>query len=156
MLENRPCRYNENITLAELFETYFEVHENGNVPPYTDPHDELKNQNVLIAKMDPEKRANEFKMSVGKLLTCLEDAKKILRERRSLRPKPHLDSKILTSWNALMVSGFAAAATALPERKDLLESAEKAISFIKNYLVDGNGALLRATYTGDKKEVVQM
>ena len=97
-MEDRPCRYNENITLAELFETYYEVGENGNVPPYTDPHDELKNQNVLIAKVEHGKRATEFKMSPEKLSVCLEDAKKILRERRALRPKPHLDSKCRFGW----------------------------------------------------------
>lgn len=55
-----------------------------------------------------------------------------------------------------MISGLAAAATALPEREDLLKSAERAVAFIQKYLVDENGGLLRSVYTGDNKEVTQM
>src|SRR5262249_61652127 len=36
-----------------------------------------------------------------------------LQERRSTRPRPHLDEKVLTAWNGLMIAAFARAARTL-------------------------------------------
>ncbi len=62
---------------------------------------------------------------------------------RAQRVWPARDDKVLTSWNALMIRGMAIAARAL-ERADLLESAERALAFIRTTLWR-DGRLL-ATY----------
>ena len=49
---------------------------------------------------------------------------------RATRVRPARDDKILTSWNALMIRGMAAAARAL-EREDLAASATRALDFIR-------------------------
>jgi uncharacterized protein YyaL (SSP411 family) len=43
----------------------------------------------------------------------LERSRKKLFEAREKRPKPHLDDKIITAWNGLMIAAFAKAAQVL-------------------------------------------
>lgn len=134
----------------------------------------------MLKSIDPptlESYAKECRMSREKLLQCINDAKGFLRERRSQRPPPHLDNKLvinnlycqiitinhsfkivcrfITSWNGLAISGFCAAASALG-RNDYRERAEKAVEFVRKYLMqDGN--LLRSAYVNETDGgVVQM
>jgi uncharacterized protein len=56
---------------------------------------------------------------------------------RSKRIRPHLDDKILTAWNSLMISSLALGYQVLGDRS-YLEAAEKASAFIsKNFFKDG-------------------
>ena len=64
-----------------------------------DPHDELKNQNVLMEHGTLEETAEEFQVTVGELQRALGEARRKLYERRQERPRPHLDDKMLTAWN---------------------------------------------------------
>lgn len=57
----------------------------------------------------------------------------LLFEQRKKRPQPSLDSKILTSWNAMLLSGFIHANSVL-EDKNLELSIDKLTSFIENNL----------------------
>lgn len=59
----------------------------------------------------------------------LETAREQLFSARQKRIRPHLDDKILTSWNALMIRGMAIAARHLGNR-DYIKSAEHALDFI--------------------------
>ena len=43
---------------------------------------------------------------------CFLSFSQVLLEARLKRPRPHLDDKILTSWNALMISGLCHAGAA--------------------------------------------
>lgn len=70
--------------------------------------------------------------------------RKLLRARAD-RCAPGRDEKQLTSWNALAIRGLAIAGTAL-ERRDLVESAQRATDAIKKHLV-ADGRLL-ASYKG--------
>lgn len=60
---------------------------------------------------------------------------------RNKRPKPRLDDKTLTSWNALMLKGYCDAYRTFNE-PDFLERAIKNASFIVNQQLQDNGALL--------------
>ncbi|KAK6053514.1 hypothetical protein COOONC_08981 [Cooperia oncophora] len=71
-----------------------------------------------------------------------------LAKVRSERPPPHLDSKMVCSWQGLAIAGLAKAAAALG-RKDYIDRAVKAVEFVKRYLMEENGQLLRAAYRGD-------
>ena len=61
-------------------------------------------------------------------------ARKKLRERRKEREYPHLDDKILTAWNGLMISALARAGRELEDPK-YIESAETAAKFILNEMM---------------------
>ena len=66
----------------------------------------------------------------------------ILREKRDGRVHPHLDDKILTSWNALMISALAKGALALNE-KAWLDAAIRAYEWIKKNLIKDGRILAR-------------
>lgn len=65
--------------------------------------------------------------------TELKEIQKTLLQARELRTKPGLDDKILTSWNALTISGFADAYWAT-QNPHYLEVASKCAHFLKNNL----------------------
>jgi len=75
-------------------------------------------------------------------------AQKLL-EVRSKRVRPGLDDKILTSWNALMISAFAKGFR-ISKEQSFLNAAETCISFIEENLTDG-GKLLRTYKNGTSK-----
>lgn len=162
VLGDRPLRHNENVTLDELACRVYQAEDGGNVPHGSDPHGELTGQNILKMLDDDklQQLAAEYHLSVEKLTECLADAKCLLAERRALRPRPHLDNKILTSWNALAIAGLAEASGALrePEKADAyLFMAQKAVEFVKEHLSVGEGEeLYRSAYVDGKGEVVKM
>jgi uncharacterized protein YyaL (SSP411 family) len=69
-----------------------------------------------------------------------------LFEARSTRPRPHLDDKILTAWNGLMIAACARAARVLegrPTAREYLDSARRAAMFIRQRLWTEAGLLRR-------------
>ena len=98
----------------KLCEVYFNVEANGNCDPRKDPHGELKNQNVLtVMGTDIDQLKEDFGLDSSSLDEKIKEIQGILFEERQKRPRPHLDDKILTSWNGLMISGFAVSGMAL-------------------------------------------
>lgn len=69
---------------------------------------------------------------------------KVMRERlypyRTDRARLHLDDKILTSWNGLMIAALAKA-SCLPEGEQYLVAAKKAHAFVNKNLYDDDGRL---------------
>ena len=69
------------------------------------------------------------------------------------RPRPHLDDKVLTAWNGLMIAAFARAARVLPASpaaSRYLAAANRAASFIKRTLwQESSQQLLRRYRDGD-------
>jgi len=70
-----------------------------------------------------------------------------LRKARERRVPPRRDEKIITAWNALMISAFARAATMLDEPR-YAEAARRSATFILERLRDDGGGLLRSWYAG--------
>ena len=68
-----------------------------------DPHGELTKQNVLIVRGDVGKTASEFRLTIDQVEAALDNARQKLWERRLMRPRPHLDNKMITAWNGLSV-----------------------------------------------------
>ena len=67
----------------------------------------------------------------------LDRARARLFDARAPRVRPGLDDKILTSWNALMVTGLAVAGESL-EEPEFVDAAERALDFVReNAWVDG-------------------
>jgi uncharacterized protein YyaL (SSP411 family) len=75
--------------------------------------------------------------------------KKLYVERLK-RPAPHLDDKILTSWNGLMISAFARSGFALNEPKYVAQ-AQKAADFVLQNLRTPDGRLLRSWRDGQAR-----
>ena len=69
---------------------------------------------------------------------------------RSSRARPLLDTKILSSWNGLMIKGFADAGRVL-DNKEYIETASKAALFVLEHL-QRDGRLLR-TYSGGQAKL---
>ncbi|GAA6225986.1 spermatogenesis-associated protein 20 [Lates japonicus] len=143
-------------TLADIFMHHYGVKEQGNVAPEQDPHGELQGQNVLIVRYSVELTAARFGISVEKVNELLASARAKMAEVRKSRPRPHLDTKMLASWNGLMLSAYARVGAVLGD-KALLERAMQAGSFLKEHLWDTEQqTILRSCYRGDQMEVQQI
>lgn len=112
---------------GEIFCYHFGVEANGNF--FEDHFGEFNNKNVLYISHTLEETAKKFNKKLEDLKLILEKAKSKLYRIRSQRPKPHLDDKILTNWNGLMISSLAFGSRVLDETR-YIKAAEKAAQFI--------------------------
>ena len=126
---------------AEVFNRHYGVEANGNAPAGADPHGEFTGKNILIEKH-----------SLGENRDLLGAARKQLFEVRAQRPRPHLDDKIITAWNGLMISAFARAAQVLGEA-NYLSSARKAATFLRSHLFDAEKKTLVRNYREGRSAV---
>jgi len=78
----------------------------------------------------------------------LEEARARLLAQRRRRVHPHKDDKILTSWNALMITALARGSRIL-EKREYLDAAVDAAKFIWTNLRDDNGRLLARYLEGE-------
>lgn len=143
----------KNVSHAELVAYHYNVEIGGNVKPSADPHNELKNKNVLVCFGSYEATAREFDIQVDDVKEILRKSHESLYKSRQARPKPHVDTKIVTSWNGLMISGYAKAGFVLKQQSYIARAIEAA-TFIKNHLYDEeNKTLLRCCYKLDEERV---
>src|SRR5258706_685650 len=103
---------------------------------------EHKHWHLVLARPVGE-AARELEMNEGVAQAYLDAARGKLRAARERRIRPGRDEKILTSWNALMIGGMARAGRVFA-RPDMIESARRALDFIRRTLWK-DGKLL-ATY----------
>lgn len=73
----------------------------------------------------------------------IEEARLALLAHRALRHRPGLDNKVLTEWNAMMLSSMCEAAAAF-DRPHLVEAARSNARFLVTQLRDNNGVWLRS------------
>ena len=118
----------------------------GNVS--NDPHHEFTGRNILFQAHSVEETAHHFDRPVEEVAAALDAAEHALFEARAKRPRPHLDDKILTSWNGLMISAFAKGGAILNEPK-YVEAAQGAADFVLATLRREDGTLLRRFRDGD-------
>jgi uncharacterized protein YyaL (SSP411 family) len=81
---------------------------------------------------------------------ALETARKELLEARSTRIRPALDDKVISSWNALMISALAEAGAVLGSRQ-YLDAARHCADFIWAEMRDSQGTLLRSWRRGEAR-----
>jgi uncharacterized protein YyaL (SSP411 family) len=129
---------------AAAFSLRYGVQPQGNVGQ--DPHAEFTNQNILYQATPIEEIAVRLQTPPAHVETSLEDSKATLSTARSRRPRPHLDNKILTSWNALMISALVRGHTVLGDAV-YLSAARRAASFLLQTMLNENTLLRR--YCGD-------
>jgi uncharacterized protein len=132
---------------VQLFAYRFGVEREGNV--HHDPHGEFMGKNILYVRHTIEETAQNFHLSEEMVKAQLAKAIPQLLEVRSKRIRPHLDDKVLTAWNGLMISAFAKAAQALDDQ-GYLAAAQRAMSFILSRMYNAEtGVLLRRFRDGD-------
>ena len=128
---------------ARRFREFYSVRQGGNAPEGSDPHGEFAGRNILFSGMSVEAAARRFDVAPADLERELEESRKVLFEFREKRPRPHLDDKIITSWNGLMISAMARAGRVLEDER-YLEAAVGAADFLqKNLTRDSGRRLLR-------------
>ena len=104
-------------------------------------------KNILHYKVDKATFAAENGMSLNALNIILQEANNTLLKLRNLRIRPATDDKILTSWNAMMISGYVDAFKALGN-KNYLEGALRTARFIEVNMLKENGLLYRVYNDG--------
>jgi uncharacterized protein YyaL (SSP411 family) len=112
-----------------VFRRMYGVEPPGNVAPASDPHGELAGQNVLLKQNDLSLIAHLTGKSEEEVAGLISSAKQKLKAVRDRRPRPHLDDKIVTAWNGLMISALAKASQAFSETR-YLEAAKRAADFL--------------------------
>jgi len=132
--------------LAAIVGDYYGVKPGGNAE--NDPHGEFTGKNILYEARSLEELAEKYGKTHAELLVQLESARKRLFDVREARPKPHLDDKVLTDWNGLMISAFALGSRVLNEPA-YLQTARRAADFIAAKLRDPHGRLLHRWREGD-------
>lgn len=144
----------EPLDVYEVFAHHYDVRETGNVEPGSDPHGHLLAKNILFVNESIEETSVKFGVDTTKIEKLLDIAHELLHQVRSKRCRPHLDTKIITAWNGLVLSGLSKLSTIkdAPNRQKYLETAQQLVKFIRSHLYDTNtGKLFRSAYAvGDE------
>lgn len=121
-----------------LFSAYYNINKYG----------KWEGQNyVLIRTKKPETIADELGIPLVELKERIHDCHEKLRVERAKRIKPGLDDKSLTSWNAMMISGYIDAYKALGI-EDYLKVAKKNADFIIKHQIQESGRLYHSYKNG--------
>lgn len=112
-----------------------------------DPHGELVGQNVPIIYEPLSSTVADLNIAnVAEASAALAKAHTLLAAERSRRPPPHLDTKLITAWNGLMITGTCTAARALDDGVCVARAAAAA-RFVDAHLTRADsGELLRCAY----------
>jgi uncharacterized protein len=119
---------------ADVFCLRYGVRPDGNAP--FDPQGEFTHKNLLYAARSIEEVASATGQEAAEVERALARARGALHARRSGRPRPHLDDKVLTAWNGLMIAAFARAARVLDDGARHLDDARRAAMFVRRVLWD--------------------
>jgi hypothetical protein len=109
-----------------LFCAYFSVEPNGN----------WEGENILYRTTSIKMLVENFQKTETEIETQIANNKKTLLLRRGLRTKPGLDDKIICSWNALMIKGYAQAYLYL-QKEEYLQEAIIGIDCLLDWCLEG-------------------
>lgn len=145
---------------SRAFELRYGILPGGNAP--ADPHGEFTGMNVLYTARGIADIATEIGRAPEDVAQSLTRARVTLYQARAARPRPHLDDKVLTGWNGLMIGAFARAARVLAGGNALgqptvddpgqrhLKSAQRAAQFLERTMWNADrSVLLRRYRNGD-------
>jgi uncharacterized protein YyaL (SSP411 family) len=117
---------------APVFRARYGILPDGNAP--NDPQGEFTHKNLLYTARPIEDVASMTARSADEVVDALHEARGLLMTRRATRPRPHLDDKVLTAWNGLMIAAFARAARTLDGAEGYLTDAQRAARFVREHL----------------------
>lgn len=118
---------------AVLFSTYYNINAAGNWE---------HGNSILLRNETDEAIAETFKLTVAELENKIDTAKEKLLKLRDARVKPGLDDKILSSWNALMITGYVKAYRVFNEEK-FLAAAITCADFLLQNTIAADGEMTR-------------
>ena len=107
----------------ELFCDYYGITQSGN----------FEGTNILNITKSKETLSKQYNISIDKVEDILNETLEILYKVRKKRIAPGKDDKILTSWNALMISALVSAYK-VTDNEDYSDFAKKTINFIEKKL----------------------
>lgn len=112
--------------LGNLFTKTYNITPKGNFREKSIPN---------LIRSDLEAVAEEFHMTTDELREQLEEARGKLRVAREKRIHPQVDTKILTAWNAMMITALAKAGRAF-QKPDYTKIAEDTMTFMEDNLME--------------------
>jgi hypothetical protein len=118
---------------AMLFSVYYNITAGGNWE---------HGNSILLRNETDATIAESFKMTVEALKNKIDACKLKLFTVRNTRVKPGLDDKILSSWNALMITGYTRAYRVFGEAA-FLEAAVTNAAFLLQHAIDAGGEMTR-------------
>ena len=122
-------------TVADIFCDYYGVSDGGN----------FEGNNILSIVTSLNSLSQKYGLDPSSIEQTIENARKKLLKIRDRRKRPGTDDKILTSWNGLMISGFAKGYR-ITDNKKYLDYALNAINFIESKIALHDEARLRRTF----------
>ena len=141
---------------APLVRSYYGVEEHGNA--LQDPQGEFRDRNILYQSMSLEDAGRRYGRAADDVGAVVSRGRQVLFDARASRPRPHLDDKVLTAWNGLMI-GACARASRVGQALDpaaagggaaWLAMAERAAAFIRDRMWQADaGRLLRRYRDGE-------
>jgi uncharacterized protein len=137
---------------SAVFKFHYGVQPHGNAPEGSDPQDEFRGKNILIERHAIAETSKHFKETEDEVRQSLARSREKLLSIRNRRPRPHLDDKIITAWNGLMISAYARGAQVLDEPR-YLEAATRAAKFVRANLYDDKSKLLFRNYREGRSTV---
>jgi hypothetical protein len=123
------------------------IEDAGNAP--ADPHGEFRGQNIPYVAQSVEEIATRTGRTADDVLRVLEAMRQTMFDARATRPRPHLDDKVITAWNGLMIAACARAGRVLaasPRRADWTRAAVRAAESVERTLWDASSQRLLRRY----------
>lgn len=120
---------------------FYGVEPDGNTPGDSDPHGELRGKNVLIQRHTLAEAAKFFDTSKEEISNRLTASREKLFTLRAKRPRPHLDDKVISAWNGLMITALAKGYQVLGDEK-YLAAANRSADFLRKNLSDAKKEML--------------
>ncbi|KAL9921679.1 uncharacterized protein B0495.5 isoform 1-T1 [Glossina fuscipes fuscipes] len=143
------CEKGDVEKIFNIYAHHYDLRENGNVEPTSDPHGHLTGKNILFVGGSIEKTCEKFALEKDNLKRLLTLVNKMLLEKRKQRPRPHLDTKIICSWNGLVLTGLSKLADCdSGRRKEYLSTAARLKEFLYTHLYDKETKTLQRSCYG--------
>ncbi len=127
---------------AAIFSAYYNITADGNWE---------HGNSILLRNETDEAIAEAFTITIEELKNKIDASKAKLMQVRNARIKPGLDDKILSSWNALMITGYTKAYRVFGEA-DFLDAAVTNANFLLQKAIAADGEMTR-NYKNGKSSI---
>ena len=118
---------------AAIFSAYYNITAEGNWE---------HGKNILLRHETDEATAKRLGITVNELIAKIDAAKEKLMKIRNTRVKPGLDDKIISSWNAMMITGYVDAYRVFND-ETFLHVALTNARFLLTHAIAKNGEMTR-------------
>jgi uncharacterized protein YyaL (SSP411 family) len=144
---------------AEIVKRHFGIERNGNAP--NDPQQEFTGKNLLYVARGADDLAASVATTGADVMDVLNRSRLRLFRARVERPRPHLDDKVLTAWNGLMIAAFARMARVVlalgaegrRAGQPYLDAARRAAAFVQQRMWNADTATLLRRYRAGHAEI---